>query len=141
MLDLDFDNVLEPKPLPKGRYPVQITAGEVKETGEKSKHPGRPQLVFTIGFTGPSQEEQVAPTVRQYISLPHPDDEKKSYDFKLLMLKRFLVAFGLPMERPFDPEQVAFAAIGAEADLEVDMTEPDDNGNVYNRLILPKIRD
>ena len=141
MLELDFDNAMEPKPLAKGRYPVQITAGEVKETGPNSKHPGRPQLVFTVGFTGPSQEEQLAPTVRHYISLPHPDDEKKSFDFKLLMLKRFLVAFNLPVERQFDPEQVAFAAIGSEADLEVDLTEPDDNGNVYNRLVMPRIQD
>jgi hypothetical protein len=141
MIELDFDSVVEPKPLPKGIYPVQITAGEVKETGPNSKNPGRPQMVFTVGFIGPSKEEQVAPTVRHYVSIPHPDDEPKSFDFKLLLLKRFLTAFGLPMERNFDPEAVAFAAIGATADLEVDLTEPDDNGNVYNRLVLPRIRD
>lgn len=141
MLDLNFDDVVESKPLPKGRYPVQITAAQVKESGPNSKNPGRPLIEVTVGFTGPSKEEQVAPTVRHYISLPHEDDEQKSYDFKLLMLKRFLVAFNLPLDRSFDPEATAFAAIGQTADLEVDLTEPDDNGNVYNRLVLPRLRD
>lgn len=141
MIELDFDSVLEPKPLPKGRYPVQITAGEVKESGPNSKNPGRPLLQFTVGFTGPSKEEQIAPTVRHYVSIPHPDDDQKSYDFKLLMLKRFLVAFNIPFDRNFDPEAVALDAIGTTADLEVDLTEPDDNGNVYNRLVLPRLRD
>lgn len=140
-LNLNFDDVVEQKPLPKGRYPTQITAGELKETGPNSKNPGRPILQFTVGFTGPSKEEQVAPTVRHFVSLPHPDDEQKSYDFKLLMLKRFLVAFNIPFSNNFDPEETAFAAIGQTADLEVDLTEPDENGNVYNRLVFPKLRD
>lgn len=140
MIELDFDSVVEPRPLPKGVYPVQILDGEVRETGPNSKNPGRPQLVFNVGFTGPSKEEQAAPTVRHYVSIPHPDDEQKSFDFKLLLLKRFLSVFGLPMDSQFDPEAVAFSAAGATADLEVDLTEPDDNGNVYNRLVLPRIR-
>lgn len=141
MLDLNFDDVVESKPLPKGRYPVQITAAQVKESGPSSKHPGRPMIEVTVGFTGPSKEEQVAPTVRHYISLPHPEDDRKAYDFKLLMLKRFLVTFGLPLNNNFDPEETAFASIGQQADLEVDLTEPDDNGNVYNRLVFPRLRD
>lgn len=140
-IELDFDNVVESKPLPKGRYPVQITAGEVKETGPNSKNPGRPILQFTVGFTGPSKEEQVAPTVRHYVSIPHPDDDPKAFEFKLLMLKRFLVTFNIPFDNRFDPEAAAFGAIGATAELEVDLTEPNDNGDVYNRLVLPRLRD
>lgn len=140
-LDLNFDDVVESKPLPKGRYQTQITAGELTETGPNSKNPGRPILQFTIGFTGPSKEEQAAPTVRHYVSIPHPDDEQKSYDFKLLMLKRFLVTYNIPFSNQFDPEQTAFAAIGQEAEVEVDLTEPNDNGDVYNRIILPRLRD
>ena len=140
-LNLNFDDVVEQKPLPKGRYPTQITAGELKETGERSKNPGRPIMQFTVGFTGPSKEEQAAPVVRHYVALPHEEDEPASYNFKLLLLKRFLVTYNIPFSNDFDPEETVFAAIGQTAEVEVDLTEPDDNGNVYNRLVLPKLRD
>lgn len=140
-IELDFDNVLESKPLPKGRYDTQIVAAEVKESGPNSKNPGRPMFQFTIGFTGPTKEEQVAPTVRHFVSIPHPDDEPKSADFKLLMLKRFLVAYNIPFSNSFDPEDVAFNSIGATAQVEVDLTEPNDSGDVYNRIVTPRLRD
>ena len=141
-IDVNFDEVVEPTPLAKGRYPVQITAAQVKETGPNSKRPGSPQIVVTVGFTGPSKEEQNAPTVNHYISLPHPDDEAKTNNFKALQLKRFLEAFKIPYDsNGIDLDEITFKMIGAEADLEVGLSEPDDNGNVYNRLVMPRIRD
>lgn len=139
-LEYNFDAVVEPAPLPKGRYPTQVTAAVVKQTGEKSKNPGRDMIVVTIGFTGPSQEEQNAPVVNHFLSLPHPDDEKKSNDFKALQLKRFGAAYNVRVESPFDMEAFCFEAIGAQADIEVTLSDPDENGNVYNRIQLPRLR-
>lgn len=137
-----FDEVQEASPLPEGRYPTQITAAQVKQTGERSKNPGRDQIVVTVGFTGPSKEEQNAPTVSHFISLPHSDDEARTNNFKALQLKRFLVAYNVPFQSSgIDLEEVCFAMIGATADIDVTLSEPDDSGNVYNRLRLPKIRD
>lgn len=140
-INVDFDSVVEPRPVAAGRYPVQITAAVVKETGERSKNPGRPQIVVTVGFTGPSQAEQNAPTVNHYISLPHPDDEPKTNNFKALQLKRFLEAFRINYDsNGIDLDQITFEMIGANADLEVGLSDPDDDGNVYNRLVMPRIR-
>lgn len=137
-----FDEVQEAAPLPEGRYPTQITAAQVKQTGPNSKNPGRDQIVVTVGFTGPSKEEQNAPVVSHFISLPHADDEPRTNNFKALQLKRFLVAYGIPFNPTgIDLEETCFAMIGATADIDVTLSEPDDNGNVYNRLRLPKIRE
>lgn len=141
-VDINFDEAVEPQPLAKGRYPTQITAAQVKQTGAQSKNPGRDQIVVTIGFTGPSREEQNAPTVNHYISLPHPDDEAKTNNFKVLQLKRFLVAYDIPFQsNGIDLESICFEMIGKEADMEVELSEPDSNGNVYNRLKLPRIQE
>lgn len=141
-VDINFDEAVEPQPLAKGRYPTQITGAQVKQTGVNSKNPGRDQIVVTIGFTGPSKEEQNAPTMSHYISLPHPDDEVKTNNFKALQLKRFLTVYGIPFEsNGIDLEQICFAMIGNEADIEVELSEPDDKGNVYNRLRLPRIQE
>ena len=138
--NLNFDEAIEPQPLARGKYPVQITAAEEKVTGPNSKRPGSPQIKVTVGFTGPSQEEQAAPPINQFISLPNEDDEPKSANFKLLLLKRFLVAFNVPFSNgDLDVEALCFDLVGREANLEVTLGEPDDNGNVYNSLVIPRI--
>lgn len=142
IVDINFDDVHEPAPLAKGRYPTQITGAQVKQTGANSKRPGSDQIVVTIGFTGPSPEEQNAPTMSHYISLPHPDDEAKTNNFKVLQLKRFLTVYGISFNSGgFDLEETCFSMIGNEANIEVELSEPDDKGNVYNRLKLPRIQE
>lgn len=141
-VELNFEDAVEPQPLPKGRYPTQITAAQVKQTSERSANPGRDQIVVTVGFTGPTKEEQNAPTVNHYISLPHPDDDDKKNNFKVLQFKRFLTAYSIPYESgSMDLEAICFEMIGAQADIEVTLSDPDDNGNVYNRLQMPRIRE
>lgn len=135
-----FDEVVEPAPLPASRYPTQITAAEVKQTGPNSKNPGRDMLVFTIGFTGPSKEEQNAPTINHFVSLPHPDDEAKAINFKSLALKRFLVAYGIPFDNHgIDTDTITYEAIGREAFVEVTLDKADEGDAVYNRLRLPRL--
>ena len=55
-------------------------------------------------------------------------------------MKRFLVAFNVPFQNgDIDLDELCFSLVGRTATLEVDLGEPDNNGNVYNSLILPRI--
>jgi hypothetical protein len=134
---VNFDDAQEPKPAQPGVYDLQITAAEEKETGPNSKHPGSPQLKITLGF----ENEPNTPNITHYISLPYQGDE--SANFKALLLKRFLVHFKVPFDsNGIDTERVCMDMVGASARTEVSLTEPNpETGAVYNRAILPRLRD
>lgn len=133
---VNFDDVVEPKPATPGKYNLQIVKCDVVKTGDKSKRPGSPQYRVSIGF--PDNPE--TPNLTQYISLPHEEDEPSSANFKALLLKRFLVLFKLPLPvGGFDTEGQAMAMVGATTYAEVGLTEPNDNGDTYNTLVVPKI--
>lgn len=135
-LIVNFDDAVEPQPVSGGRYNLQITNAEVAKTGPNSKVPGSPQFKVSIGFV----DEVNAPNITQFISLPNESDEAKTANFKVLLLKRFLVAFNVPFDNNgIDIEGTAMNMVGATANLEVKLDEPDDNGNVYNRLVVPRI--
>ena len=142
LANVNFDEAIEPQPLPKGKYPVQITAAEEKASGPNSKNPGSPMIVVTAGFTGTSAEEQNAPTVRHFISLPGDADAPDSAKFKVLLLKRFMHAFGLQVPQgnvDIDVDKLCFDLMGREATLEVSLSEPNDTGDVYNGFVIPRI--
>lgn len=135
-IPVNFEDVTEPKAAPAGQYELQITGCKLTKTGDKSKNPGRPQFEVSIGFVG----EANIPNMRHYVSLPHEEDEPDSFNFKALLLKRFLVAFKVPFQpNGFDLEGLAMEMVGATAKLEVALDPPADNGNVYNRLVVPRI--
>jgi hypothetical protein len=138
-IPVNFDDVHEASPQPGGRYDLQIVAAEVAKTGPNSKVPGSPQFKVSIAFADP---DVVAPTITQFVSLPNEQDEKKSSDFKVLLLKRFLTLFSVPYDRDgINVEKMAMDMVGCTANAEVTLTDPDDNGNVYNRLVVPRMRD
>jgi hypothetical protein len=135
---VNFDEAIEPQPVGAGRYNLQITACEVAKTGPNSKVPGSPQFRVSIAL----QDEQHAPNITQFISLPNEQDEAKSANFKVLLLKRFLVLFKVPYDSSgIDTERMAMEMVGATANAEVQLSEPDDSGNVYNRLVVPRIKE
>jgi len=137
-IPVNFDDAQESKPASSGIYNLQITEAKEVQTGPNSKFPGSPQLRISLGFT----DEPNTPNVTHFISLPHAEDEQKSANYKALLLKRFLVHFNIPFDHSgIDTEQVCMHAIGASANTEVKLDEPDANGNVYNRLVLPRLRD
>ena len=134
----NFDDAKEPQPVGGGRYNLQITEAVEVKSGQNSKRPGSPQFRVSIGFP----DEQNVPNMTQWISLPHEEDEAKSANFKLLLLKRFLVLFNIPVPRDgIDTDRLAMEMVGATANAEVNLSDPDDNGNVYNRLVVPRIRE
>ena len=137
-IDVNFDEAVEPQPVSAGRYNLQITQCEVAKTGPNSKVPGSPQFKVSIALS----DEPNAPNITQFISLPNEQDEAKSANFKVLLLKRFLVLFKIPFDpRGIDTERMAMDMVGSTANAEVQLSEPDDNGNVYNRLVVPRIQE
>lgn len=134
---MNIDDAQEQKAAPKGSYELQITGAQVTETGPNSKHPGAPMIKVTLGFT---DLEVNAPAITHFLTLPYEGDENGA--FKLLMLKRFLVAFGIPYgSEGIDVEAIAFEAVGKTATIEVTLTEPNENGDVFNRITVPRLRD
>lgn len=134
---MNIDDAKEQKPAPKGAYELQVTGAQVMETGPGSKHPGAPMIKVTLGFT---DLEVNAPVITHFITLPYEGDENAA--FKVLMLRRFLVAFGVPYSSEgIDVDDISYNVIGKTAKLEVTLTEPNDNGDVFNRVIIPRIRD
>jgi hypothetical protein len=136
-IPVNFDDAVESKPVPGGRYNLQIAACDVTKSGEQSKVPGSPQFKVSIGIT----DAPDAPNITQFISLPNGQEEEKARNFKVLLLKRFLEAFNVPYDRNgIDPSRMAMEMVGATANLEVKLSDPDDNGNVYNRIVVPRLR-
>lgn len=132
-IDVNFDDVVEPKAAPTGNYLVQVVKCDVTETGEKSKNPGAPMFKVTLGFP----EDADVPNFNHYIVLPSGTDTDKQ---KTLGLKRFLVAFNIPFSNgALNIEGLAMDMVGATANIGVLLGEPNEQGNVYNSLQVPRI--
>ncbi len=133
----NLDDTVEQKPVAKGTYDLQITGAKLQETGENSKHPGAPMIRVNLAF---EDLELNAPGITHFITLPYEGDDNAS--FKLLMLKRFLVAFKIPYSNEgIDTEALVVEMAGHSAKLDVSLTEPNDNGDIYNRIQIPRLRD
>lgn len=133
----NLDDTIEQKPVPKGKYDLMITNATVTTTGENSKHPGAPMIKAVLGFADTSI---MAPVITHFITFPFEGDENAN--FKLLMLKRLLVAFGIPYSNEgIDIEALAMEMVGHTATLDVGLSSPNDNGDIYNNVQIPRIRD
>jgi hypothetical protein len=136
-IPVNFDDVQEPKPAPAGNYNLQILKAEVAVTGPNSNRPGSPQFKIQIGFP----DEPNTTAMSQYMSLPHEDDDPNKAQYKALLLKRFLTLFNVPFDSTgIDTEKLAMEMIGATAQADVELSEPSDSGDVYNRLKVPRMR-
>lgn len=136
-ININFDDAQEASPAPAGRYNLQITDAKEVQTGPNSRRPGSPQLRFSIGFP----DEPNTPNITEFRSLPNEDDDAQSANFKALLLKRFLTHFNIPFDSTgIDTERVCMEAVGCTATTEVTLTEPDASGNVYNRMVIPRLR-
>lgn len=134
LIPIDVGAVQESKPVPNGPYNLQIV-----ECLDTKSQKGAPQFSVSIAIEGHDD----APNLRHFISLPNADggDDAGKQQFKVLLLKRFLTLFKLPIPSAIDTEKLAMSMTGATARAELTLSEPDDNGNVYNRLVVPRLRD
>lgn len=137
MINVNFDDAVEPTIAPKGRYTLRITEAKEQVTGPNSKNPGSPMIRVSIGFP----ENVEYQNFNHFIMLPTEDDDAKSLNNKVLGLKRFLTLFRVPFANgELDVPQLIMDMVGSEADAEVSQTEPNAEGNVYNGLVVPRIR-
>lgn len=138
-INLNLDTVKEATAAPKGEYELQITAATATESGPNSKHPGTPMIKFTLAFTDP---EINSGAFSHFMVFPY-EGQTEYLNLTMLGIKRFLVHFNIPFSNEgLDTENIAFEAIGKVANCNVDVTEPNDNGDIYNKLgYLPKLRE
>lgn len=130
-INMKLGDVTEPKAVPAGRYGLTVTTAEKRNAKEAGKGDN---IEVNIGIDGHLD----APNVRHFISLPHPNDDPKKANFKMLMLKRFLVQFGIPHnDDGFAVEDFA----GATAQGELGLSDPEESksGDIYNRLKLDRL--
>lgn len=134
-IPLNLNDAVEQRPVPTGRYDLTIASCEEGITREKKT----PQFVVQLSIDG----EDKAPFINHYIGIPTPGEDAKKMEFKMLLLKRFCAQFGLKISADgFDTTQMAMEMVGAHCSkAEVTLAEPDEKGNVYNRLVTPRLKD
>ena len=133
-IPINLGDYHEPTTAPAAKYSLLIAACEETKTKEK----GKPQFRISIGFDGHPEFQNIT----HFVGIPGEGDEPKVLEFKALLLKRFLAAFSIPFGKDgIDTEQLCMQMVGARAELEVGMDEPAPNGNVYNRLVIPRLRE
>ena len=136
-IPVNFDDAVEPTTAPAGRYNLQIVECKVTKTGPNSKVPDMPQLRVNIGF----QDHPEYQNFSQFISIPNEHDTADTARFKALLIKRFCALFNVPLDNSgIDLERLPMEMVGSTANAEVNISEPNDNGDVFNGLKVPKLR-
>ena len=130
-LEFDLDDVKEAGPAPTGKYELQVL-GAIPQDSKG----GAPMIVVSLGFVDSSLNYN---TFKHWISLPVQGDDK--YEFKRLMLKRFLAAFDIPFRPGVEDEVLAQNMLAQTAFVEVKLNEPNATGFVSNNLNLPRLPD
>lgn len=126
-IPLNLSDVQESRPVPNGRYDLVIASAEEAKTKK-----GADQIKVSLGIQG----ADTAPNVTHFISLPNGEDDAQKANFKMLLLKRFLHAFRIPYDSDgFNVDDFA----GSTASCDLMLSEPDESGNIYNRLQLPRL--
>src|SRR5260221_13670152 len=130
-INMDLGGVKEAKPVPAGRYDLTIASAEE----HTSKDSGGKSVKISIGIDGHDD----SPNIMHFMALPKAGDDPTKANFKTLMIKRFLKQFGVIYNENegFNVEDLP----GCTAKAQVTLSEPDDNGNVYNRIQLDRLKD
>jgi len=128
-IEMDLGGVNEQNAAPEGTYDLRISNAQVGE----AKSSGNPQIVVGITIEGHSEYLPI----RHYLGLPSDDDDDDMRQRKLRSIKRFCHLFDIAMDDGINTEDF----LGATASALVTQDEPNDNGDIYNRLIVPRIKD
>jgi len=145
-VELEAGDAQEAESVPEDTYELEIISF-VPTVSKKAKEAGwdieaRGPNMYVADFAVNSEEFPHARTVRSYFSLPMPDDEKKAKDFKTLNLVRLFQAFGINYKLEggnigFDDED----PVGSRGTCLLTLGEPNDNGDRYNELVLPRAKE
>lgn len=126
-IEMDLDNTQEAQPAPEAEYDLVIEDAEVG----MSKNSGKPRIALRIAFEGHPEFMNI----RHFLSIPNEEDDPDVSNFKRLMIKRFLHLFGIPSDGGFNTEDFP----GARARALVRQTEPNEENEVYNEIVVPKL--
>jgi len=125
-IDESLDDVGEAKPAPEGEYDLRIVKAE--ETTSKN---GNAMAEVIIVFEDPSID---ALPIRHYMTKWDHDTPSDQVRMRKLEFKRFFTCFNI------DPDGEVVDWVGNTGRSLVIQEEGQD-GNTYNRLRLPKLRD
>lgn len=117
-----LQDVEEKKIVPEGRYPLTIQSAAVK----RNDNTGKENILCILSVQG----VQNVSDIFHYISIPVQDDDADKRNFKLLMLKRFMVQFGIDFSGGINTEQ--FPGHMAECNVTVEEYQ----GRRSNKLVL-----
>ena len=112
-------------------YPLIVKSASLKEKNNKK------YIEVIVEIQG--QEDSIQ-GIFNNLYLPAKDDEKKSKDFKMLLIARFCNAFSIPVDEGVNPGDF----IGAQADLPVIKTfYKDKTGKEVpkNEIVVPNLSD
>lgn len=132
IIPVDVGAAVESKPVPNGWYDLQIAESE-----DGNSAAGKPMMTLDITIVG----HDTAPQVRHFVSWPAAGEDPKKTNYKSLMIKRLLHMLKQPFPKELDTEKLAMSLVGVSFKGELRLSEPDDNGRVYNRLQVPFLPD
>ncbi len=121
-----LNDVSEPKAAPEGEYDLTIISAEDKESKK-----GAQMTEVKIRI-----DNQESFPIRHFLVYPDENTPPDQVNMRLLDIKRFLACFGIPFEDGFDTEDLP-GATGRSLVVQ----EEGDDGNVYNRLRLPRLKE
>jgi|TARA_R100001530_G_scaffold133764_1_gene107632 hypothetical protein len=128
----DLDQDYEGKPVPEGEYSLRCVSCEKRQSKAD-----KPMLQIMIVVDEQVEGVPNINPINHFISLAQKKDDTDTKSFKMQMLTRFLVCFGIPFEADgFAEEDI----VGATANCFVEQDEPNDNGDIYNSLRLPRVK-
>lgn len=140
-INANLNDAVESEAVPEGTYEVRNHSADIRQ----SKKGGKDMIVVTSVIE--DGEYPHAAPIMTYLSLPHPDDEERSANFKLLQLRRFCEVFDIPFEdNGFDSDDIAGTT--AEIAIAQDMIRPNGPDGQpdmskaefpVNRLVLPHL--
>jgi hypothetical protein len=130
-INVALDDAKEAEVVPEGEYDLRIIKAE---DGESKK--GNPMTSILIKIED-APIPNAAP-VRHWLTYPDNKTPADQRNMRLLDIKRFLTLFGVPITADgFDSEDL----VGATARAYLTQEEGDNNGEVYNRIKLPRLKE
>ncbi len=122
----NLENVSELETAPEGTYDLLVSKVEEKE--DKN---GKAYLMFTLEF----MDHPEYYSIRHFMFLPSEEDDARRRQSTMVNIKRFLTMAGLGVTNNFDPQELLGCTL---SNAMVTQTEPNDQGQVFNNLVLRK---
>ena len=130
-IEIDLGGVKEAEAVPEGTYDLRVAAFDLMKS-KKGNDMYKAVIIIE------DERYPNAKPMSEYLTLPGKDHDEAARAFLLRSLKRFLAVFGVPFEaNGFNDEDV----VGATGHCLVVQDEPDENGEIWNSLRAPRLKE